>query len=182
MNRIILLLLLFTNFCMVKEASAQNNDLKIIFIRHAEKPLKGDNLTCQGLNRALELPELIYSRFGVPDFLFAPGLGLGEVTKHARMFQTITPLAIKYNLSINTSHAEKDSMLIAQDLKSKKGVVIVIWEHKAIAPIVRSLGVANMDLIWPDDDYDSIWLVTFINGKPVFTKDKERLAPAADCK
>lgn len=179
---ILLLAFAFTCFYTVKEASAQSNDLKIVFIRHGEKPLKGGNLTCQGLNRALQLPELIYSKFGVPTYLFAPGLGLGEVTKHARMFQTITPLAIKYNLSINTSHAEKDSMLIAQDLKSKKGTVLVVWEHKAIAPIVRSLGVTTLNITWPDNDYDSIWIVTFTNGKPVFSKDKERLTPAVNCK
>ena len=181
MNRTIILLLLFTIFCMIKEASAQSNNLKIVFIRHAEKPVKGDNLTCQGLNRALQLPELIRRKFGVPNFLFAPSLGLGEATKHARMFETIAPIAIKYNLSINTIHAEKDSMLIAQDLKSRKGTIIVVWEHKAIAPIVRSLGVTASNLIWPDNDYDSIWIVAFVNGKVVFSKDQEDLHPSADC-
>ena len=87
----------FTYFYAIKEASAQNKDLKLVFIRHGEKPLKGDNLTCQGLNRALLLPNFIFKRFGVPSYLFVPGLALGEATKHARMFQTITPLAIKYN-------------------------------------------------------------------------------------
>ena len=181
MKKTIIPLLLFTIFCLVKEASAQADNLKIVFIRHAEKPVKGDNLTCQGLNRSLQLPELIHHKFGVPNFLFAPGLGLGEVTKHPRMFETIAPLAIKYNLSINTSHAEKDSMLIAQDLKSRTGTIIVVWEHKAIAPIVRCLGVVASNLIWPDDDYDSIWIVAFINGKAVFSKDQEDLHPPSDC-
>ncbi len=177
---IILIIFAFTNFYLIKEASAQTTDLKLIFIRHGEKPVKGDNLTCQGLNRALLLPTLISKRFGVPSYLFVPSLALGEATKHARMFQTITPLAIKYNLAINSSHEEKDSVMIAQDLKSKTGIVLIVWEHKAIKSIVHALGVSG-NFVWPDDDYDSMWLVTFSQGKAVLTKDKEGLKPAADC-
>lgn len=177
---ILLLVFAFTYFYAVKEASAQTKDLKLVFIRHGEKPVKGDNLTCQGLNRALLLPNFIFKKFGVPSYLFVPGLALGEATKHARMFQTITPLAIRYNLPINSSHEEKDSVMIAQDLKSKTGTIIIVWEHKAIKSIVHALGVSG-NLIWPDDDYDSMWIVTFSQGKAVLTKDKEGLKPAADC-
>jgi len=178
----IILLLAFAsaNFYGIKEASAQTTNLKLIFIRHGEKPLKGDNLTCQGLNRALLLPNLISKKFGVPAYLFVPGLALGESTRHARMFQTISPLAIKYNLPINSSHAEKDSTEIAQDLKGKNGTVLIVWEHKAIKSIIHALGISD-NLVWPDDDYDSIWIVDFANGKAVLTKDKEGLKPAADC-
>ena len=178
---VLLLAFAFANFYAVKEASAQAPNLKLVFIRHGEKPLKGDNLTCQGLNRALLLPDLINKKFGVPSFLFVPGLALGESTKHARMFQTITPVAIKYNLPINSSHTEKDSTGIAQDLKSKNGTVLIVWEHKAIKSIIHALGISD-NLIWPDDDYDSIWIVTFKNGKAVLTKDKEGLKPALNCR
>lgn len=180
-HTILLLVFAFTNFYALKEASAQAQNLKLVFIRHGEKPVEGNNLTCQGLNRSLELPKVLYTKFGAPAYLFAPALALGEATKHARMFQTISPLAIKYNLPINTSHAEKDSVLIAKDLKSKTGTVVTIWEHKAIAPIIRCLGVNISNLVWPDDDYDSIWIITFTNGKPVLTKDKEGITPSKDC-
>jgi len=109
---------------------AQNttiNNLKLVFIRHAEKPEKGDNLTCQGLNRALLLPKLLKDKFGIPAFIFVPSLGLGESTKHARMFETIAPFAMKYNLAINTSHREKDSIAMATDLKSKNGTILIVW-------------------------------------------------------
>jgi hypothetical protein len=160
--------------------SQTTQNLTIVFIRHGEKPKVGDNLTCQGINRSLQLPAVIKAKFGIPDYVLVPGLGLGEATKHSRMFQTVIPLAAKYNIILNTSHAEKDSIAIAADLKSKKGTVLVVWEHKAIAPIIRSLGV-SMNLKWPDDDYDSIWIVTFTNGEAVFTKDTEGLKPSTDC-
>ena len=178
--KVLLLFVLGINSFVFGQNTAQDN-LKIVFIRHAEKPEKGDNLTCQGLNRALLLPKLLNDKFGIPAYIFVPELGQGETTKHARMFQTIAPFAMKYNLVINTSHKEKDSLLMASDLKSKKGTIIIVWEHKAIAPIVRSLGVNVPGLQWPDDDYDSIWIVTFKNGAPVLTKDKEGLKPAAGC-
>lgn len=165
----------------ILSVKAQSADLKIVFIRHAEKPLKGDNLNCQGINRSLKLPAVITAKFGVPDKIFVPGLGLGEATKHARMFQTIVPLAAKYNLTVNSSRTEKDSLGLAADLKSRTGVILVVWEHGGIAPIVRSLSVKQDNLKWPDDDYDSIWIVTFKNGMAVLSRDKENIDPGKDC-
>ncbi|NOW94685.1 histidine phosphatase family protein [Mucilaginibacter sp. SG564] len=162
-------------------AFSQSSDLKIILIRHAEKPVKGDNLTCQGVNRSLKLPAVINAKFGVPAYLFVPAMGLGEATKHSRMFQTIIPLAAKYNLTVNSSRQEKDSLGMAADLKSRAGTVLVVWEHNNIVPIVRALGVKETGLKWPDDDYDSIWVVTFKNGNAMIAFDKENIHPSVDC-
>ncbi|SDF76147.1 histidine phosphatase family protein [Mucilaginibacter sp. P25] len=161
--------------------NAQSADLKIVFIRHAEKPVKGDNLNCQGINRSLKLPAVLTTKFGVPANIFVPALGLGEATKHSRMFQTIVPLAAKFNLTINTTRTEKDSLGLAADLKSRSGVILVVWEHGGISPIVRSLGVKQDNLKWPDDDYDSIWVVTFKNGIASLVRDKENIDPGKDC-
>ncbi|HTB52398.1 MAG TPA: hypothetical protein VK718_06475 [Ferruginibacter sp.] len=155
--------------------------LKIIFIRHGEKPAKGDNLTCEGLNRSLQLPNVISSKFGIPNFIYTPSLITGQSTKRSRMFQTVTPLAIKYNISINSNYDEKDSSGIANDLKNRNGIVLVVWEHKAIIPIVRSLGITNEQLTWNDDDYNSIWIVTFLDGIAILTKDTEGITPFVNC-
>lgn len=160
---------------------AQSADLKIVFIRHAEKPLKGDNLTCQGVNRSMKLPAVITAKFGVPAYTFVPAIGLGEATKHSRMFQTVVPLAAKYNLVVNSNRQEKDSLGMAADLKSRSGTVLVVWEHNGIAPIIRALGVNKTGLVWPDNDYDSIWIVTFKNGKAYMETDQENIHPSADC-
>ena len=181
----ILKVLFFIVLGLYIPAFAQQNpagNLKIVFIRHGEKPKKGDNLTCQGFNRSLLLPKLLKEKFGVPVDIFVPALVMGGSTSHSRMFQTIAPFAIKYNLHINTNHGEKDSVQIANDLKSKNGTLILVWEHKAIAPIVRALGVNAPGLKWPDDDFDSIWIVTFKDGVAVLTTEKEGLKPAEDCK
>jgi hypothetical protein len=156
---------------------AQDKNLKLIFIRHAEKPIKGSNLSWQGLNRSLQLPEVLYKKFGTPNDLIVPALGLGDTTKHSRMFQTITPLAIKYNLVVSTVFNSTDYALLAKNLQNRKGTVIITWEHKGIPQIVKALGVAE-NLTWPDEDYDSIWIISFENGHARLVKDKEDLNPS----
>ncbi|HXS37873.1 MAG TPA: hypothetical protein VN721_14310 [Flavipsychrobacter sp.] len=175
-----ILFIAVTSLC-INSSFAQLADLKVVIIRHAEKPAKGDNLTYQGLNRSMQLPKVLYKKFGKPDYTYIPSMAMDTNTKHSRMFQTVIPMAVKYNLVLNSKHDEKDYAGIAEDIKSKKGTVLMVWEHKAIAPIVAALGVAESGLIWPDDDYDSIWIITFQNGKATLTKDKENLKPSANC-
>jgi len=160
-------------------AFAQNN-LRIVIIRHGEKPIEGDNLTCKGLNRALQLPKVIYSKFGVPNYTYVPKLSMKSETKHARMFETVMPLAAKYNLNINSQFDKDDAYNIAADLKNKKGTVLMVWEHHALTDIVRALGVKDKQL-WNDNDFDSIWIITFKDGVATMTMDTEGLSPSDDC-
>jgi len=141
--RKLLLFVALISFANTSFCKDHGNDLKIVIIRHGEKPEKGNNLTCQGLNRALQLPPVIYAKFGVPDYVYVPSISLDEKTKHARMFETVIPIAAKYNLTINSKYEEHDSANIASDLKSKKGTILISWEHHAITSIVKALGVTN---------------------------------------
>ncbi len=165
-------------FCRV--ASGQPN-LKLVFLRHAEKPYDGDNLNCQGLNRSLLLSKMLKDKFGIPSAIFVPSLGQGQVTRHSRMLETISPFAVKYNLPINSNYAENDGVAIAKDLKSRQGTVIIVWQHSSIPKILRALGVNVPGLHWPDNDFDGIWIVTFKNGVPILTIDREKLKPSKDC-
>jgi hypothetical protein len=161
--------------------SAQSKNLKLIFIRHGEKPVNGDNLSCMGLNRALKLPEVLKAKFGLPDRVYVPALHLGKSTPRGRMFQTISPFAIKYNLTINSSFEEEDAAGIATELEGKKGTILVVWEHSKIKPILKALGLNVKGLQWPDDDFDTIWIIGYKKGKPFLTVDKEGISPAAGC-
>ena len=156
--------------------------LKVIIIRHGEKPANGDNLNCQGLNRSQLLPAVISSKFGIPAFSYVPSLTADSATKHARMFQTITPMAAKYNLVVNSKFNGKDAEGLAADILKKSGEVLVVWDHKMIVPIIHAFGINDPGLKWSDDDFDSIWVISFQNGKTILSKDKEGLQPAADCK
>jgi hypothetical protein len=51
-----------------------DNSLKVVIIRHGEKPESGDNLSCQRENRALQLPSVLYQKFSKPDYIYVPSL------------------------------------------------------------------------------------------------------------
>jgi len=144
----------------------------VIIIRHGEKPANGDNLDCKGLNRALGLPEVLHSKIGVPYYTYIPAIETGKATKHARMFQTVSPFAIKYNLEINSKFDKTDSNGVVKevtgklDKKHKHGTILLVWEHHNIPPITRALGVPAGEVPeWDDNDFDSIWIITYAGTK-----------------
>jgi hypothetical protein len=175
------LLILFAIGLSSNNADAQSKNLKLIFIRHAEKPADGDNLSCMGLNRALKLPEILKAKFGLPDHIYVPALNLGKSTSRGRMFQTVSPFAIKYNLAVNSAFEEEDAKGVASELSSKKGTILIVWEHSKLKPILKALGLKVGDLQWSDTDFDTIWIVGFKKGKPFLTIDKEGIKPAEGC-
>jgi hypothetical protein len=164
-----------------------NTSLRVVIVRHGEKPddNSNHNLSCQGFNRALQLPKAIVTNFGVPDYAYASRVKGGKTTSQARMFQTITPFAVRYGLQINTKFAEDDTTDIARDVLSKSGTVLLVWEHKAIASIVKALGVDGKHK-WSGQDFDSVWIVDFVkdsNGtlNPIFRVTNENITPSPDC-
>lgn len=166
--------------CGCRMSIAQSSQLKLVFIRHAERPEDGENLNCQGLNRSLLLPSVLYKKFGIATGIYVPAINIGYATKRSRMLQTISPYAIKYNLAINSYYEENDAKRLSATLLQQRGIVLIVWEHRNIAPILRCLGIRD-DLKWPSDDFDSIWIVTFKNGRAVLLRDKEGLRPSPDC-
>jgi hypothetical protein len=178
---LVLALILIVNGIYSPANGQPAGNLKIVMVRHGEKEATGDNLNCQGLNRALQLPKVLVAKFGTPSLVYAPAVNAKKSTGHARMFQTASPLAIKYNLAINTKYNVDDYALLAQDLQAHTGTVVVVWEHKAMDNILKALGVKTKGLKWGEDDFDSIWIVTFKNGKAVLALDKEGLKPGANC-
>ncbi len=160
--------------------SPAEDDLKIVIVRHGEKPEQGDNLSCQGENRALQLPAVLYGKFGIPDHTYVPSLGLGNATKHARMFQTVSPFAVKYNLKVNSEFDEDQTSKVADDVRKKKGTVLLVWEHSQIPGLAEKLGVENPP-VWDGGDFDSIWIITYAGGSASLVVDKEGLQPSEDC-
>ena len=167
--------------CQGNVIAQQNTGTRVIIIRHGEKPDKGDNLSCKGFNRALQLADVLQKKFGVPDRIYTPAPNLGGSTSAARMYQTIIPFAVKYNLKINTKYEVKDEKGIADAIKKQSGTVLLVWEHKAIPKILKALGVeGKMD--WDDNDFDSIWIVNLQNGSAKLTKDREGINPSSECR
>jgi hypothetical protein len=162
------------------QSCAQSTALKLVFIRHAERPDNGENLSCAGFNRSVLLPAVLSRKFTLPADIFIPSIKPGNVTKRSRMLETILPYAIKYNLSINSRYDENDSKRIAAALLKETGTVIIVWDHAEIPDIVRALGITQY-LKWDGDDFDSIWIITFSKSKPVLRVDREGLNPPQGC-
>jgi len=148
----------------------------IMFIRHAEKPsldIQGvaedggtdpDSLTARGWQRAGALAVLFRSdaRLLVPTAIFAPRPSASDPSQ--RPLQTITPLARKLALEVQSSHAKDDLAGMLADAMSTAGVVLVSWEHKVLAASLASgLGPGisidgSVPSAWPDDRFDVVWV------------------------
>ena len=137
--------LLVINLILITAACGQTKagkpGLRVILIRHAEKPVDGDNLSCSGFNRSVKLPDVIKSKFGIPDYVYVPSPGTGKQTKNCRMLQTVVPLAVKYNLTINTNYSVDQSDKLANAVEKNKGTVLIVWEHKELVSIAAELGL-----------------------------------------
>jgi hypothetical protein len=167
--------------CSSARAPSPGDGLTVVLLRHAEKPKKGDNLNCQGLNRSLALPAMLYGRFGIPGATYVPSMAVGDNTLHSRMFQTMVPFAAKYNLQLTSKFSEDETAALASAVLQRNGVVMIVWEHKRIPDIARALGVRDTELHWPDDDYDSLWIITVKNGVAHLELSTEGLKPAEAC-
>jgi hypothetical protein len=162
------------------DKNSPSNNLKVVIIRHGEKPKDGDNLSCQGQNRALQLAAVLYSKLNTPDTIYVPALKSDDATKHSRMFQTISPFAIKYNLPINSKYSADENEKITKSVFKKDGLVLMVWEHSAIQSLTGALGVNDAPQ-WADKDFDSIWIIHYQDGKAILSMDKEGINPAAEC-
>ncbi|NML66677.1 histidine phosphatase family protein [Hymenobacter sp. RP-2-7] len=160
--------------------------LRVVIIRHGEKPAEGDNLSCAGLNRALALPAVLDQLLPAPPtYTYVPIIGTNDdSTSQARMFQTVTPYAVRHNLCVNSDYAVEDAKGLAHELRRQRGTALLVWEHNNIPRIAKRLGIKHPPK-WPDADFDSIWLIEFHGGgakgkakRPTLTITQERIQPA----
>ena len=171
----LLFLLAATGYCIGQDRKTKN-DLTIVIIRHGEKYEAGSNLNCKGLNRALHIPAVINKQFGRPLLIYVPTIKTGDVTSQDRMFQTATPLAVADSVAINSQFGETKTQDLADYLKTQNGLQLVVWEHTNIPKLGQALGLGKDSLSWKGTDFDTIWIVTFPNGR----KHAPRLVKATE--
>lgn len=166
----------------------------LVFIRHGEKPPDDlGQLTCKGLNRALALPAVLTSKFGKPDYIFAPSPE-GKIHKetsggfyYVRPLATIEPTAIRLGMPVNTAFRYDAIAQLQLELTEKryqKALIFVVWEHFELAKIARRLveqfGEDPTQVpAWQAQDFDSIYVLRITNrggaSKIYFTHDHEGL-------
>jgi hypothetical protein len=169
-------------------------DQTIVFLRHGEKPALGlGQLNCQGLNRALALPQVLQAKFGTPTAIYAPDPGSTAKDKgvdydYVRPLATIEPTAIRLGLPVNTSFGLRQIQQLEQDLLKptySSATIYVAWEHNLAQQAAQHLvaatgGKAQQVPAWAADDFDSLYVLRlkWQDGKPVsvrFEKEAEGL-------
>lgn len=165
-------------------AEPKNGTQTLVFLRHAEKPAMGlGQLNCQGLNRALDLAEVLPNEFGKADFIFAadPGRhveeGEGDHSySYVRPLMTIGPSAIKLGLPVNIDFGANDTSDLAHELMDAKyhdATIYTAWSHGYLPELVNKVAEEasgkKMNLIddWTGTDFDSLLVMTleWTNGK-----------------
>jgi len=159
------------------QASAPTVETLVCF-RHGEKPPDGlGQLDCQGLNRALALPKVLLSKYGKPQFIFAPNPSQKEINEsgsyyYVRPFVTVEPTAIRCGMPVQLPFGYKETKALqAELLKSKydSATIFVAWEHENLQVFVKRLmttlgGDVSQVPHWRANDFDSIFVVRITRG------------------
>lgn len=152
--------------------------IKIMIIRHAEKPNGDAGVTTAGKHDSEALTVRGWQRAGALVALFAPAgerfanpyvteprlifaCGVTRESKSLRPQQTVVPLADKLGLAINTSFSRGDEGELARAAATAGGVVLISWDHKHIPGIAGALlgDAGRHPRNWPDHRYDLIWVL-----------------------
>jgi len=152
----------------------------IMIIRHAEKPGDSDtprgidadgkhdnhSLTVRGWTRAGALVQLFAPGTGAirpglarPTAIFAAGGSEGE---GQRPRETVTPLAERLGLTVNTQYERGSEAALAKACVARSGPTLICWQHGEIPAILAEFGhlrpapPAN----WPGSRFDLVWVLT----------------------
>jgi hypothetical protein len=165
-------------------AEPKNGTQTLVFMRHAEKPSMGlGQLNCQGLNRAIDLSELLPRQFGKANFIFAANPsrhveeGEGDLSySYLRPLMTVGPSAIKLGLPVNIDYGANDTADLADELMRDKyhdATIYTAWSHGYLPELINKVAeeasgkkVTLLD-DWTGDDFDSVSVLTlkWVDGK-----------------
>ncbi|KGS12553.1 hypothetical protein ALP73_02400 [Pseudomonas coronafaciens pv. garcae] len=165
-------------------AEPKNGTQTLVFLRHAEKPAMGlGQLNCQGLNRAIELSEVLPREFGKADFIFAANPsrhveeGEGDLSySYVRPLMTVGPSAIKLGLPVNIDFGANDTSELASEFMQDKyhnSIIYTAWSHGYLPELINKVAeeasgkAVNLVDDWTGDDFDSLVVVTlkWVDGK-----------------
>jgi hypothetical protein len=165
----------------------------LVCVRHGEKPPGGlGQLTCQGLNRALALPNVLLAKYPGPQFMFAPDPaatideGGGEYC-YVRPLMTIEPTAVYCGLPVNTDFGYIDISELEEELQKDayhNATIYIAWEHiflRLFALEMLQINGGNPAQVppWPESEYDMIFVIRITRQKghtsAAFTVDHEDL-------
>lgn len=142
-----------------------------ILIRHAEKPTKGKDLSYKGYERAAALVPFMTVQpssapFNTPDAIFAQSPSKNHHSH--RPILTVTPLAQKLNIVINSFYTYDDYKQMVDDINADSSydnqTVLVCWAYQNLGNIASYIGVDKV-LSYPSKQFDRLWIINMTNGK-----------------
>jgi hypothetical protein len=166
----------------VTPASTTTTTETLVFLRHGEKPPGGfGQLTCQGLQRALALPSVLTTRYGNPQYIFAPNPVVmvpdaAGSFYYVRPLATIEPTAIRLGLPVNVQYGYADVAGVQAELVQARyagSTIFIAWEHLKLQEIVQNIMNTYSSGVtvpaWPSADFDSLYVVRLTNQSGVIT-------------
>jgi hypothetical protein len=165
-------------------AAAPQPPATILIIRHAEKLPNGDpDLSPAGYERAQLLlkafiPLGVRPDLPTPQFIFAAA----PSTHSNRSALTVIPLAEALHLQINQDFEDhKYADLAAEVLSGRYAgkVVLISWHHGKIPQLATALGATPPYDPWPEQQFDRIWRIDYVNGKATLQDLPYQIPPAA---
>ena len=170
---------------------SQPRATKIMLLRHAEKPAKDgepfgvmrvgkrskESLEVRGWQRAGALANLLaptdghfqHGSLAKPQFLFASKRL--ERRGSRRPTETITPLAKKLAIKINSDFERGEFEEMVEQVFLCKGVVLISWQREYIPDIAAHI-LGNNTIapqVWPEDRFDLIWVFDLVRGSGRYT-------------
>lgn len=157
----------------------RTSDDVVMIIRYAEKPsgstpgfdARGNpdpsSLTEVGWNRAHRLVDLfdpadgrLRAGLARPEAIYAAGANSNGEGKRTR--ETVTPLADKLGIPLDTSFGKGDEKALVDRVTAQAGPTLIAWQHGGIPLIARSFPAVTPTppSRWPDDRFDVIWTFT----------------------
>jgi hypothetical protein len=157
---------------------------RILLIRHAEKPptkpppygvtKRGEHdtqsLTVKGWQRAGALACYLAPTAGplqspllsTPAVIYAspPGGKGADESQSERPVDTVTPLAKKLGLTVQTGFIKGKETKVAKAAMGASGVALICWQHKGI-PLIANAILGNATTApqkWPGDRFDVVWV------------------------
>lgn len=156
--------------------------MKIMFIRHAEKPEPGfagvtpagvqdkEDLIVDGWQRAGALarffaplaPDVIASGLETPATIFATKAD--TASKSIRPQHTVTPLSQLTGIPIDASYGkhkkDQPKLIAAVKAAAANGPVLVAWQHQDIPTLVDDIaGAGTSPSPWPNDRFDMVFVL-----------------------
>jgi hypothetical protein len=165
--------------------------MKIMLIRHAEKPEKAtattkkiDGVNPDGKKDEQDLIVLGWQRAGALARFFAPlapnviaaGLetpgtifaaAVNAQSKSIRPQHTVTPLSQLTGIALDTSYGKDDEPTLAAAAKAAaaNGPVLIAWQHQDIPAIVNAVTGAQLcPQKWSGDRFDLVWVLDSADG------------------